>query len=313
MMFTENPQTPLNEIIDSRLHNSKIKLFIKREDLIDPYISGNKWFKLKYNLIEARKLGYDKLLTFGGAYSNHIYSTAAAGKLLGFETIGVIRGEEHLPLNPTLSFAKSCGMKFHYLDRKSYRNKYDEKNIEQLKYEYGKFYLIPEGGSNQLAVKGCAEIIPRINIQFDFVCAACGTGGTLAGIILGLDSHASAIGFSVLKGGDFLNDNIKNFLSRFGKQNLSNWNINLDYHFGGYAKVSKHLLDFCSDFKTQHNIEIEPIYTGKMLFGIFDQIKKNYFPANSVIVVIHSGGLQGLKGLEQRGLLNNLNHISKEQ
>lgn len=313
MMFTENPQTPLTEIIDLRLQESKIKLFIKREDLIDPYISGNKWFKLKYNLIEAKKLGYEKLLTFGGAYSNHIYATAAAGKYFGFQTIGVIRGEEHLPLNPTLSFAKSCGMKFYYLDRISYRDKYDEKNIEQLKNEYGKFYLIPEGGSNQLAVKGCAEIIPRINIQFDFVCSACGTGGTLAGLILGLDSRANVIGFSVLKGADFLNDNIKNFLSRFGKQNISNWNINLDYHFGGYAKVSKQLLDFCSDFKTQHNIEIEPIYTGKMLFGIFDLIKKNYFPANSVIVVIHSGGLQGLKGLEQRGLLNNVNNISTDQ
>ncbi len=312
-MFTENPETPLTEIIDSRLHNSNIKLFVKREDLIDPQISGNKWFKLKYNLIEARKLGYDKLLTFGGAYSNHIYSTAAAGKNFGFKTIGVIRGEEHLPLNPTLSFAQSCGMKLFYLDRISYRNKYDEKIIDHLKKEYGKFYLIPEGGSNHLAVKGCAEIIPRINIHFDFVCCACGTGGTLAGLILGLDSKAKGIGFSALKGAGFLNDNIKNLLSRFGKENFSNWNINLDYHLGGYAKVSKVLIDFCSDFKTQHGIEIEPIYTGKMLFGIFDLIKKNYFPKNSTIIAIHSGGLQGLKGLGQRGLMKNLNHIGKEQ
>ncbi len=312
-MFTENPETPLTEIIDSRLHNSNIKLFVKREDLIDPHISGNKWFKLKYNLIEARNLGYDKLLTFGGAYSNHIYSTAAAGKKFGFETIGVIRGEEHLPLNSTLSFAQSCGMKFYYLDRISYRNKYDEKIIDRLKKEYGKFYLIPEGGSNHLAVQGCAEIIPRINIQFDFVCCACGTGGTLAGLILGLDSKAKAIGFSALKGAEFLTDNIKNLLSRFGKQNLSNWNINLDYHFGGYAKVSKELINFCYDFKDQHNIEIEPIYTGKMLLGIFDLNQKDFFPKHSVIVAIHSGGLQGLRGLEQRGLMKNLNHISKEQ
>lgn len=312
-MFTENPETPLTEIIDSRLLNSNIKLFVKREDLIDPHISGNKWFKLKYNLIEAQKLGYEKLLTFGGAYSNHIYSTAAVGKNFGFETIGVIRGEEHLPLNPTLNFAQSCGMKFNYLDRTSYRNKYDEKFIDYLKNEYGKFYLIPEGGSNHLAVKGCAEIIPRINIKFDFVCCACGTGGTLAGLILGLDSKAKVIGFSALKGAKFLNDNIKKILSRFGKQNLSNWNINLDYHFGGYAKVSKELINFCYDFKDQHGIEIEPIYNGKMLWGIFDLIQKNYFPKHSVIVAIHSGGLQGLRGLEQRGLLKNLNHISKEQ
>jgi 1-aminocyclopropane-1-carboxylate deaminase len=300
-MTLENPETPLIEINDPQLVKNKIKLFIKREDLIDPYISGNKWFKLKYNLIEAKRPGYTKLLTFGGAYSNHIYSTAAAGKQYGFETVGVIRGEEHLPLNPTLSFAESCGMKFYYLDRSSYRNKYDDKILTQLKNEYGNFYLIPEGGSNHFAIKGCSEIIPRINIKFDFVCTACGTGGTLAGLILGLNSKSKVIGFSVLKGGEFLNNNVKNLLSGFGKEYLSNWQINLDYHFGGYAKVSQELINFCVEFKAHHNIELEPIYTGKMLFGIFDLLQKKFFTENSVIVAIHSGGLQGLKGLEQRG------------
>ena len=308
-MYSENPDTPLTEINDVRLFESKINLFIKREDLIDPEISGNKWFKLKYNLLEAKKLGYKKILTLGGAYSNHIYSTAAAGKKFGFETIGVIRGEEHLPLNPTLSFAKDCGMKFHYLDRKSYKNKYDELIVKSLKNEYDDFYLVPEGGSNSLAVKGCSEIIPRINKKFDFICTACGTGGTLAGMVLGLNSNAKAIGFSVLKGGEFLNNNVKNFLSIFNQNNLINWEINLDYHFGGYAKVTDELLEFCHEFTDKHNIEIEPIYTGKMLFGIFDLIKKKYFSEGSTIIALHSGGLQGLKGLEQRGILKNFSKI----
>jgi 1-aminocyclopropane-1-carboxylate deaminase len=302
-MIIENPGTSLTEIKDPRLVKNNIKLLIKREDMIHPYISGNKWFKLKYNLIEAKKLGHTKLLTYGGAYSNHIYSTAAAGKQYGFETVGVIRGEEHLPLNPTLSFAYSCGMKFHYLDRASYRDKYDEKLLIQLKNEYGNFYLIPEGGSNHLAVKGCSEIIPRIKTDFDYICTACGTGGTLAGLVLGLNSKSKAIGFSVLKGGEFLNTSVKNFLLGFRKESLSNWQINLDYHLGGYAKTTNELLEFCHDFKDKHNIEIEPIYTGKMIFGIFNLIQNKFFSENSTIVAIHSGGLQGLKGLEQRGII----------
>lgn len=308
-MLIKNPTTPLTEIFDPILSEKQIKLFIKREDLTDDFISGNKFYKLKYNLIEADKLGYKTLLTFGGAFSNHIHATAAAGKKYGFKTIGVIRGEEHLSLNPTLSSAQENGMIIEYLDRTSYRNKYDENLINRLKNKFGDFYLIPEGGSNHLAVKGCAEIIPQIKTKFDFVCTACGTGGTLSGLILGLNSNAKAIGFSVLKGGNFLNNNVKNFLSGFEKENLSNWQIVFDYHFGGYAKINSGLINFCRNFKSRHNIEIEPIYTGKMLYGVFDLIQKDYFPQHSVIVAIHTGGLQGLRGLKERGLLKNLNHI----
>ena len=194
-------------------------------------------------------------------------------------------------------------MKFYYLDRTSYRNKYDEKILENLKKQFGKFYLIPEGGSNHFAVKGCAEIIPRIKINFDFICTACGTGGTLSGLVLGLNSKAKVLGFSVLKGGEFLNKNVENLLSSTGNKNFSNWEIILDYHFGGYAKVSKELNGFCNAFYQKHNIELEPIYTGKMLYGVYDLIQKKYFPKNSTIIILHSGGLQGLKGLEQRGLI----------
>jgi 1-aminocyclopropane-1-carboxylate deaminase len=302
-MIFENPTTPLIEIFDSILTDKQIKLFIKREDLTDKFISGNKWYKLKYNLIEAEKLGYKTLLTFGGAFSNHIHATAAAGKKYGFKTIGVIRGEEHLPLNPTLSSVQENGMLIEYLDRKSYRNKYNDDLINRLKNKYGDFYLIPEGGSNYLAIKGCAEIIPTIDINFDFVCSACGTGGTLAGLILGLNSKAFALGFSVLKGGEFLNQNIRNLLSDYQKEEINNWQINLDYHFGGYAKINSELVKFCNDFEKRHNIPIEPIYTGKMFYGIFDLIKQDFFSKNVTIVAIHSGGLQGLDGLKFRNML----------
>jgi len=300
-MIINNPITPLTEIFDPLFENKKIRLFIKREDLTDDFISGNKWYKLKYNLIEAEKFGYKTLLTFGGAYSNHIHATAAAGKKYGFKTIGVIRGEEHLPLNPTLSSAQKNEMICEYIDRKSYRNKYDKGLIQTLKEKFGDFYLIPEGGSNYLAIKGCAEIIPSIKTEFNFVCSACGTGGTLAGLILGLNSKSFALGFSVLKGGEFLYQNVRSLLLHYQKENLDNWQINLDYHFGGYAKTNKELNNFSTEFKVKHNIPIEPIYTGKMFYGIYDLIKKNFFPANSKIVALHTGGLQGLKGLEQRG------------
>lgn len=302
-MLIHNPTTPLTEIFDQLFEQKQIKLFIKREDLTDEFISGNKFYKLKYNLIEAEKLGYKTLLTFGGAYSNHIHATAAAGRKYGFNTIGVIRGEEHLPLNPTLNSAQENGMTFKYLDRTSYRNKYDKNIIDELRNKFGDFYLIPEGGSNHLAIKGCAEIIPGITTNFNFVCSACGTGGTLAGLILGLNSKSFALGFSVLKGGEFLYQNIRSLLSYYQKENLNNFQINLDYHFGGYAKTNGELNKFCKTFEEQHNIPIEPIYTGKMFYGIYDLIKNNFFPANSTIIAIHTGGLQGLHGLKQRKMI----------
>jgi len=302
-MIIENPTTPLTEIFDPLFEKRQIRFFIKREDLTDEFISGNKWYKLKYNLIEAEKLGYKTLLTFGGAYSNHIHATAAAGKKYGFKTIGVIRGEEHLPLNPTLSSAQENGMIIEYVDRKSYRNKYEDSLIQSLKEKFGDFYFIPEGGSNQLAIKGCSEIIPGITTDFNFVCSACGTGGTLAGLILGLDSKSFALGFSVLKSGSFIYKNIRTLLSYFQQENLNNFQINLDYHFGGYAKTNTELNNFCAGFYEQHNIQIEPIYTGKMFYGLYDLIRSNFFPPESTIVAIHTGGLQGLQGLKQRKMI----------
>ena len=190
-----NENTPLEEVNDTFLKERKISLFMKREDLNHPQMSGNKWYKLKFNIQEARNQGKDTLLTFGGAYSNHIYAVAAAGKIFNFKTIGIIRGEEHNPLNPTLSFAKGNGMKLYYLDRESYRKKNSPEICDKLTKKFGDFYLLPEGGTNRLAVKGCSEIIGKINLDYDYICCPCGTGGTLAGLITGLNGDKFALGF----------------------------------------------------------------------------------------------------------------------
>lgn len=299
-LLSENPITPLQEIELPGVDSSDVTILFKRLDLIHPQISGNKWYKLKYNLLFARENGYDTLLSFGGAYSNHIHALAAAGKLFGFKTIGVIRGEVHQPLNPTLQSASKNGMTLHYLDRNSYRSKNTDEIIESLKKIFGKFYPIPEGGSNALAVKGCSEIVKSIDSNFDYICVPCGTGGTLAGLICGLNNSKKIIGFPVLKDGQFLHKDISELVYNFSGQYFSNWKLQTEYHFEGYAKVNSSLTQFIFEFEKLNQIEIEPIYTGKMLFGIADLIRKKFFETNSVIAAIHTGGLQGLKGMKMR-------------
>jgi len=283
-------KTDIQEIKSQNFEQSGVKLVIKREDQNHPFVSGNKWWKLKYNLEEALKNGNKTLLTFGGAYSNHIYATAAAAHELGIHSIGIIRGEETLPLNPTLSFAKASGMQLHYISREEYRTKTEPSFIEQLHNQFGDFYLIPEGGTNELAVKGCAEFANQLNteVDFDYFCLPVGTGGTMAGIIEGLDESKKIIGFPVLKGATFLEDEITKYTSKH------NWQLMYDYHFGGYAKVTKELTEFIDQFEKQFNIPLDPIYTAKMMFGIMDLIKKKFFIPGSTILAIHTGGLQGL-------------------
>ena len=267
---------------------------MKREDQNHPIVSGNKWRKLKYNLIEAKNQSHQKLLTFGGAYSNHIYAIAGAGKELDFETIGVIRGEEHAELNPTLSFAKAQGMHLHYMDRSTYRQKESEEVINLLKQVYGDFYLIPEGGTNELALKGCAELAEEIDHDYDFLCCPVGTGGTLVGLIIGARGSGQLLGFSALKG-DFLQKEVDNLLKKSTKI-YNNWSITDQYGFGGYAKVKPELLKFMSEFEEKQGILLEPIYTGKMMYGIYEMVRAGKFKEGSKIVAIHTGGLQGRAG-----------------
>ncbi|MBJ6369787.1 1-aminocyclopropane-1-carboxylate deaminase/D-cysteine desulfhydrase [Snuella sedimenti] len=270
-----------------------IELFIKREDRIHPFVSGNKYRKLKYNLIEAEKKGVKTLLTFGGAFSNHIAAVAAAGKDFGFRTIGVIRGEElsnKIADNPTLGFAKDCGMIFKFVSRDVYRAKTTESFIEDLKTEFGTFYLIPEGGTNALAIKGCEEILVDADAAFDFICTAVGTGGTISGLINCSKTSQQVLGFPALKG-DFLKEDISKFATK------SNWKLLTDYHFGGYAKINESLVRFINAFKKGNNIALDPVYTGKMMFGILDLIDRGFFPKGSKILAIHTGGLQGISGM----------------
>ena len=299
-MLVDNPRVPIQKINDPLLDKHNVKLFIKRDDLLDPIISGNKFRKLKYNLQEAKANNLDTLLTIGGAYSNHIHAVSYAGHKFGFKTIGVIRGEETLPLNPTLSEAKSFGMKFIYVSREDYRNKAKSYFIEKLRSGFPDFYLVPEGGSNSLAVKGCTEILDNTELDFDYVCCASGTGGTISGIICYLDGEKKVLGFPALKNAAFLKNDISRLIYDYNTIQYENWDLNLDYHFGGYAKFSVELIEFINRFRKNHGIQLDPIYTGKMLFGIYDLVQNGYFEQGSTILSIHTGGLQGIKGFNQR-------------
>ncbi len=300
--FKFDLNTPLQKIEENFINEKNISLYIKRDDLIHPFINGNKWYKLKYNLIEASELGLKNLLTFGGAYSNHIYAFSYACKTFGFNGIVVIRGEEYKKLNPTLEFVSNCGVSIQYFSQSKYKFKYSEDLLYKLNKLYGDYYLIPEGGSNKLAVKGCEEITSNINCSFDYVITACGTAGTLTGITKSLKSNQKAIGISVLKNGNFLYDEV----NKLSEQNLDNYKIKLNYHFGGYAKFNDDLIDFIRSIYSKHNIILEPIYTGKVLFAVYDLISKNFFKSGSTIVVYHSGGLQGYQGLLKYQKINQL-------
>ncbi|NJX16596.1 1-aminocyclopropane-1-carboxylate deaminase/D-cysteine desulfhydrase [Tamlana crocina] len=285
----------------------EIELFIKREDRIHPFVSGNKYRKLKYNLIEAKDQGFKTLLTFGGAFSNHIAAVASAGNGMGFNTIGIIRGGElgdKINDNPTLKFAEQNGMQFKFVPRDVYRNKHSETFMNELKKEFGRFYTIPEGGTNALAVKGCEDILTETDKQFDYICCAVGTGGTISGVINCLKPGQQVLGFPALKG-DFLQQDISKFATN------SQWKLIADYHFGGYAKINAELVAFINQFKKQNQVPLDPVYTGKMLFGIFDLIEKNYFPKGAKILAIHTGGVQGIDGMNQLLKKKNLPIIDK--
>lgn len=277
-----------------------LELYMKREDLTDPYISGNKFRKLKYNLLRAKELGFKSILTFGGAYSNHIHAVAYAGSKFGFKTIGIIRGEETLPLNSTLKDATSFGMELHYIPRNVYRHKSDPDFIDQLKAEHGEFYLVPEGGSNSFAVRGCTEIVDDEVLAFNHICCASGTGGTLAGLIAGLAGRNRIWGFPALKNAGFLKGVISDLISEYNSQCYANWELILDYHFGGYAKFNLELVSFINEFKKNEGIQLDPIYTGKLMFGIFDLADKGFFTKGDRILAIHTGGLQGINGFNAR-------------
>lgn len=277
------------------IQKNGITVAIRREDLIHPFVSGNKFRKLKYNLLQAKAENQTTLLTFGGAFSNHIAAVAFAGKEYNFKTIGIIRGDElreKIQENPTLKFAQENGMQFEFISRCDYSDKENPDFIKQLREKFGSFYLVPEGGTNNLAIKGCEEILTKEDSQFDYICCAVGTGGTISGLINSALPHQKVLGFPALKG-DFLREEI----CKFAKTDT--WQLITDYHFGGYGKVNLEMINFINNFNQSNNIPLDPVYTSKMAFGVLDLIAKDYFPSNSKILLIHTGGLQGIHGMNQ--------------
>jgi 1-aminocyclopropane-1-carboxylate deaminase len=281
--------SPMQRLADDRLQAAGVEVWLKREDLIHAQMPGNKWRKLKYNLAEARAGGDQTLLTFGGAHSNHIRAVAAAGSRCGFATIGIIRGEQHLPLNPSLAFAVRHGMRLGYLGRDTYCRKTDAGVLDGLRGEFGSFYLLPEGGSNELAVRGCAEIPAEIEMGFDTICCPCGTGGTLAGIAAGLRPGQRAVGFSALKGGSFLEREVEALQFRTFGGRRGDWRIETGHHFGGYARRTSELEAFIADFRDRHGVALDWVYVAKMMYGIYSLARAGAFETGSRVIAVVTG------------------------
>jgi len=298
-MFFENISIPNQKVSLPILEEKGIELYVKREDKTHPDVSGNKYRKLKYNLLEAQKLNKNKLITFGGAYSNHIAATAVAARTFNLKSVGIIRGDElganlekTLNQNSTLRYAYENGMRFEFVSRSNYREKTNPTFIADLLKKHPDSYIIPEGGTNSLAIKGCEEILQDSDSKFNVIACALGTGGTLSGIINSSLNHQQTIGFPSLKA-TFLLHEVKKYTPK------ENWHLNNDYTFGGYAKYNSALIQFINDFKKKTFIPLDPIYTGKMMFGLLDLIKNDYFVPETKILAIHTGGLQGITGFNQ--------------
>lgn len=288
--------TPVQEITNHpTLEKAGVRLLVKREDMNHPFVSGNKWWKLRYNLEEALGSGHKTILTFGGAFSNHIYAAAAAAKAAGLESIGIVRGEETLPLNPTLRAATENGMLIRYVGRADYRLKTSDVFIDKLRREFGNFFLIPEGGSNPLAVKGCAELADGVlsRIDFDYLFLPVGTGGTLAGIVCGMKGERKITGVSVLKGEGPLGDDIEKMATGFSGKSYDNWSLLSGYHHGGYAKTTPELLAFIEEMKNVYGIPLDHVYTAKLLWAVIQETEAGSFPRGSTVLGLHTGGLHG--------------------
>jgi 1-aminocyclopropane-1-carboxylate deaminase len=281
-----------------------VSLQVLRLDSFCPEMSGNKFFKLKYNILHAIEHGYQQLLSFGGAYSNHIHALAMAGKMTGLKTIGIIRGERHEPLNPTLRDAEEAGMKLYFVSREEYRKRNDQAYLDEISQKYGSNMLIPEGGSNLLGIKGCREIIDHVHhhigTEYDYLVLPCGTAATMAGVVAAVPEGKKVVGVSVLKAGDFLAGEVSRFLAALGVIDKGLWQIEQAYHCGGYAKVNQDLSDFVSDFEDKYRIALDHVYTGKCFLGLFDLIGKQVIPGGARVVAIHTGGMQGERGMQGR-------------
>ncbi|CAM2973659.1 1-aminocyclopropane-1-carboxylate deaminase/D-cysteine desulfhydrase [Pseudoalteromonas distincta] len=298
--FKINENNHIQQIDTTFLKKRKIYLGVKRDDLLHPLISGNKWRKLKYNLAHMQKVKKTELLTFGGAFSNHIHACAAAGKEFNIKTRAIIRGPQLDEDNPTIQFAQQCGMQLHVVNRIEYRQRHDEAYLESLQARFPDAYIIPEGGTNEHALLGCKELVQSLPEHNYLVCPT-GSGGTLAGLIEGSAPTTKVIGVAVLKQADYLNEEIKKLSNKAKNQN--NWQLLTEFHGGGYGKFSPELWQFCQEMGRTYNLPLEPIYSGKMMYALWQLIEQDYFAPGSKIIAVHTGGLQGLDGLKYRGLI----------
>ncbi|MDP2560870.1 1-aminocyclopropane-1-carboxylate deaminase/D-cysteine desulfhydrase [Psychrobium sp. 1_MG-2023] len=280
--------------------SNHLTLSVKRDDLIHSTISGNKWRKLKYTLLYAKEQGFKKVLSFGGGYSNHIHALAYAAKASGLSSKGIIRGE-YDPFNPTIAQARSAGMDIEFISRLEYKSRHDPAYLTQLQQKHPDHFIIPEGGTSKFALQGVAEIINELPNDVTHICTPCGSGGTTAGLLTGAKESQQIVSIPVLKKAAYLQNEIATLLGV--EQHLMQLDFIEDYHFGGYGKIQPELLTFIEDFYQDFGIILEPIYSGKMFYAIFDLIKQGFFPPGSHIVLLHTGGLQGLAGLKQRKLI----------
>lgn len=301
-----NTPTPLQETNYAALEKHNIKLYVKRDDLIDAEISGNKWRKLNLNIEQARHKKHDTLLTFGGAHSNHIAATAAAAARFGMKSIGIIRGEDANPENPTLKHARKRGMKLQFVSRSDFKVLQEWDSRDRLKDWHGHFYLIPQGGANYYGVQGCQDIISELDFVPDRIFVACGTATTLSGMAMANKGKAEIYGVSVLKGGGFLLKALEENLRRVYQDTETERFIRkkihllLPYHFGGYAKTTDELIEFMQKFTAETGIKLDPVYTAKTAFAMSDLAGKLNVHKPEKWVLIHTGGLQGIAAMEAK-------------
>ncbi|SHM37805.1 1-aminocyclopropane-1-carboxylate deaminase/D-cysteine desulfhydrase, PLP-dependent ACC family [Cyclobacterium lianum] len=281
------------------LAEKNVHLQIKRLDVLHPEIQGNKYYKLLYNIRAAKEKGCTGILTFGGAFSNHVHATAISAAQNELAAIAMIRGEIPQPLNPTLADAAGHGMQLYPMSRAAYREKEDPKVLEQLQNRFGNVYVIPEGGTNALAIKGTSQILNTLDTEKDILALPVGTGGTFAGLLASAHSRQLLLGFSVLKG-EFIHAEINRLLETNQIRPRCSWQIQTSYHFGGYAKFTPELIAFIKEMKNDYALPLDPVYTGKMLFGLLDMVSRDRFKRGTRILAIHTGGLQGIRGFNQR-------------
>ncbi|MEH8182242.1 1-aminocyclopropane-1-carboxylate deaminase/D-cysteine desulfhydrase [Aeromonas allosaccharophila] len=291
--------SPLQRLHHPLLTSYDVELWCKRDDLIHPAISGNKWRKLKYHLLHAREHGKQHLLSFGGAYSNHIHALAAAGYQTGLRTTGIIRGEADAVSNTTLRDARRWGMDLVFVDRQSYRRRQDPDWLAQ--FDAPDTLIVPEGGSSPLAIPGVAELVGEVPFSPDLWVLPCASGGTLAGLVAGKRDREQILAIAVLKGGGFIADEVCRLHP--AAASIPGWRIALDHHDGGYAKFSPALWQWVEDFSADTGLPLEPIYSGKAMWGLFRELAAGRIAPGSKIVFIHTGGMQGLAGLREQGRL----------